>query len=80
MKWIYVQIEGWHGSAVVMIPRGLTVSEFKLLLGLDPQSNVMAAALFLPLPGGARLSDLLDDFDTVYIESSPKAHPAEGEP
>ena len=68
MKWIYVQIEGWHGSAAVMVPQGLTVSEFKLLLGLEPQSNVMVAALTLPLPGGMRLADLLDDFDTVYIE------------
>jgi len=68
MKWIYVQVAGWHGSAAVMVPQGLTVSEFKLLLGLDRKSNVMVAALFLPLPGGARLYELLDDFDTVYVE------------
>jgi len=51
-----------------MVPQGLTVSEFKLLLGLNQKSNVMVAALFLPLPGRTMLYDLLDDFDTVYIE------------
>lgn len=52
-----------------MVPQGLTVSEFKLLLGLHPQSNVMTAAFFLPLAGTVRLFDLFDDFDTVYIEA-----------
>jgi uncharacterized protein (UPF0254 family) len=51
-----------------MVPQGLTVSEFKLLLGFDQKSNVMVTALFLPLPSGVRLYDLLDDFDTVYVE------------
>lgn len=69
MKWVYVQIKGWPGSAAVMVPQGLTVSEFKLLLGLHPQSNVMTAAFFLPLAGTVRLFDLFDDFDTVYIEA-----------
>jgi hypothetical protein len=68
MKWIYVQVKGWHGSAAIMVPPGLTVSEFKLLLGLDLGSNVLAAAIFLPLPGTTRLDELVDEFDTVYVE------------
>jgi len=68
MKWIYIQVKGWHGSAAIAVPRGLTVSELKLLLGLDHKSNILAGAVFLPLPGTARLDDLLEEFDTIYIE------------
>ncbi len=68
MKWVYVKMKGWPGAATVMVPQGLTVSEFKLLLGLNSQSNVMTASFLLPLPGKARLYELFDDFDTVYIE------------
>lgn len=68
LKWIYVEIKGWCGSAAVMIPHGITVSEFKMVIGVDPLSNVMVSTLFLPLPGGVRLYDLIDDFDTVYVE------------
>ncbi|MGQ9477625.1 MAG: hypothetical protein ACUVRH_03930 [Candidatus Bipolaricaulia bacterium] len=68
MKWIHIRVKGWHGSAAIMVPPGLTVSELKLLLGLDLGSNLLVAASFFPLPGGARLYELLDEFDTVYIE------------
>jgi hypothetical protein len=68
MKWIYIQVKGWHGLGAIMIPPGLTVSELKLLLGLDLGSNLLVPASFFPLPGGARLDELLDEFDTVYIE------------
>jgi len=68
VKWIYIQVQGRCGLAAIMIPRWITVSELKLLLGLNRRSNLFIPSHFLPLPGEARLHQLVDDFETVYVE------------
>ena len=68
IKWIYIKIRGWFGLLAVKISKDLTVAELKLLLGLSRRSNLFVPAHFLPLPGEARLYNLVEDFETVYVE------------
>ena len=68
IKWIYVRIKGWFGLLAVKVPKDLTVAELKILLGLSRRSNLFVPAHFLPLPGEVQLYNLIEDFETVYVE------------
>lgn len=67
-KWVHVKIQGWKGLATVIVPKHLTVEEFKSLLGLEPYSQVTVPASFLPLAEETELYAYVNDFDTVRVE------------
>jgi hypothetical protein len=67
-KWIYVQMRGGLGFAMVSVPLDLTVSQFKLLLGADPRSLVTVRSAFRPLAENEALYGRVSNYDTVYIE------------
>jgi len=67
-KWIYVQMLGGLGFAMVCIPLGLTVSQLKLLLGIDPRSLVTLSG-WQPLAENDSLYERVSNYDTVYIAS-----------
>lgn len=67
-KWIYVQMLGGLGFAMVSIPLGLTVSQLKLLLGIDSRSLVTLSG-WQPLAENDSLYERVSNYDTVYIAS-----------
>ncbi len=68
-KWIYVQMLGGLGFAMVCIPLGLTVFQLKLLLGIDPRSLVTLQSGLQPLAENESLYEHVSNYDTVYIVS-----------
>lgn len=68
-KWIYVQTLGGLSFAMVCIPFGLTVSQLKWLLGIDPRSLVTVQSEFQPLAENESLYEHVSNYDTVYIAS-----------
>lgn len=68
-KWIYVQTLSGLNFAMVCIPLGLTVSQLKLLLGIDPRSLVTLQSGFQPLAENESLYEHVSNYDTVYIAS-----------
>lgn len=68
-KWIYVQTLSGLSFAMVCIPLGLTVSQLKLFLGLDPRSLVTLQSGLQPLAENESLYEHVSNYDTVYIAS-----------
>ncbi len=75
MKLIYVRFRGLKDHSrfefsLMVLPRELTVSEFKSLWGDGIESVVVyAPTRVLPLHEEARLYDYVQDWDTVTIAS-----------
>lgn len=67
-KWIHVRIQGWKGLATVRLPVETTVSDFKVMMGLETYSAVTVPASFLPLASEIDLYNSVNEFDTVRIE------------
>ncbi len=67
-KWVYVRMRGGLGFAFVSVPLGLTVSQFKTLVGADPHSFVTVRTAFRPLAENEPLYERVTNYDTVYIE------------
>ncbi len=68
MKWIHLKSKNWIGSAMVMVPHGVSVWQFKEMVGLAEDSLLTAPALAFPLPDQVILDKFVSNFDTVYVE------------
>ncbi len=68
MKWIHLKSKHGIGSATIMVPQGITVWQFKQMVGLQEESMLNVPAMAFPLPDQVVLSRFVENFDTVYVE------------
>ena len=68
-KWIHVHVKGLCGFQTVVVLAGVTVEQFKYILGCHAEAMVTVPAAALPLPNEANLFDFVQEFDTVLLHA-----------
>lgn len=68
LKWIHLKSKSWVGSATVMVPNGVSVWQFKEMVGLGEKSLLTAPSLAFPLPDQVVLDKYVSNFDTLFVE------------
>lgn len=68
-KWIHVKLKGLCGFQTVVVLAGVTVEQFKYILGCHAEAMVTVPATALPLPNEATLFDFVREFDTVLLHA-----------
>ncbi|MBI1744494.1 hypothetical protein HYR54_15710 [Candidatus Acetothermia bacterium] len=68
-KWVHVKAQGFFGFETVVVWAGVSVGQFKQLLGLGTETTVTVPAAGLPLPDEASLFHFVKNFDTVVLNA-----------
>ena len=68
-KWVHVRVNGLCGFQTVVVLAGVTVEQFKYILGCHAEAMVTVPATALPLPNEANLFDFVHEFDTVLLHA-----------